>query len=755
MRHVTTSMLALGFTMVLGCGGGSEDSPPRVDGSVQDGSIASDAGDVFDSTLSNDASEGPDAASGSDASPLDAEIRDAMSRDAASVDAVVLDDAERRIVEPLESTLTSEPISVRFGHSAALSADGNWLAVGDNGYGALEQLGGVFLYQRMAGRFVQTQVLRNPYVGAANFGCAVALSPDGSTLAVGDDLGGSTDGDNGPGRVYLFERSGSAFGTSPSQIFAGPSARSYLGVAVAFSGDGQTLAIGMLRDKVRIHRRTSGRFGDAPSQAFGIRTDSGAYLSSLALSSDGSTLAVGDASYGGGPRRGAVHIYLRGATDFATTPSQTISAPTEGLEFGWDVAFDEDDTLYIGDPGFGSSRGAVRVYQRSSDSFVLDESECLVGPDMWSSEFGTGVDVAGSTLIVSDPTGGEISSGVVNILTRASGAAFGPTPTQTLGRGSAGYLYGQAVAVASDGSFLAVGDPAYARGRGAVHFYGATDGSFSGPPRQTLLGPADSFAFGTSLALSRDDASLLVGEAVTVVPSAAGGVYEYLREGDGFATTPRSTLLPPPPSSTTGAFGASIALSPDGTLLAVGDPNEGFMTVRPGKVLLFARSAGGIASTAAATITPPEGSVDFGSSLAFSPDGETLIVGDSGRGASGAIHVYRFASGAFGPTPTATRAGPSTSRDFGASVAFSPDGRALLVGDPEEGASRLGAVSLYAFGVSGVSSTPLQTVRLAAPSAGFGASLSVSSRTAELFVGDIGYGNTMSLSGAVHRYELR
>jgi hypothetical protein len=227
-----------------------------------------------------------------------------------------------------------------FGGAVALAADGETLAVGARwedssatGIGGAQaddgatNAGAVYVFRRAgSGPWMQ-----DAYVKASNptaydsFGCDVALSANGSTLAVGaryEDSAatgihgdGANDDARDAGAVYVFRRS--IAGAWAEQAYVKAShvdADDEFGMSVALSADGDTLAVGAPFDS----SNATGLGGDASSDAalwsgavYIFRSDSsGSWAQdvfvkasnteerdnfgwSVALSGDGSTLAVG------------------------------------------------------------------------------------------------------------------------------------------------------------------------------------------------------------------------------------------------------------------------------------------------------------------------------------------------------------------------------------------------------------------------------------------------------------------------------
>jgi len=152
-----------------------------------------------------------------------------------------------------------------FGANAALSSDGNTLAVGApfedsdaTGIGGADNdnaanSGAVYVFTRSGTAWTQQAYVKASNTGAGDyFGYAVALSADGNTLAVGasgedsDATGiGGANNDNATssGAAYVFVRAGGAW-TQQSYVKAPNTGAGYLfGNALALPDDGGTLAV--------------------------------------------------------------------------------------------------------------------------------------------------------------------------------------------------------------------------------------------------------------------------------------------------------------------------------------------------------------------------------------------------------------------------------------------------------------------------------------------------------------------------------
>lgn len=465
-----------------------------------------------------------------------------------------------------------------FGASIALSADGSTMAVGapdegskstgingDPADNSLKSAGAVYVFTRSSGTWNQQAYIKasnnrevrlpggSMLLATAKFGASVSLSSDGNTLAVGAPEESSNargvDGDTantqtpGAGAAYVFTRSNGAW-TQHAYVKASntaPQADIVVGIGV---------------------------FGVRHPAWFGSR---------VVLSADGRMLAVsapGDASNATGingnqqdtsaPFAGAVYVFARTPASWTQQAYVKASNTAEQTQFGSGIALSEDGrTLAVGS-----------MYESGSSSGI--------NPDPANSS----------------PT------------SRASGAAYvfiqngeGQWSQQAYVKASnpdVSDAFGFSIALSADGNTLAVGAPGESSntvginnapgprtliGAGAAYLFTRSNATWS---QQAFIKPSNpqvNAAFGSGLSLSADGRTLAVaarseaggGRGFHANPTdqstaAAGAAYLFQR-GSG-AWTQKHYVK----ASNTDAldhFGASIALSGEGTTLAVGAMGEG------------------------------------------------------------------------------------------------------------------------------------------------------------------------------------
>jgi len=213
-----------------------------------------------------------------------------------------------------------------FGFSVALNTDGTVLAVGATGEDGAESgvngnqednsavgAGAVYVYVRSNGSWQQQAYIKASNTERGdNFGVAVSLSSDGSTLAVGAGREASAaSGINGNQSDNTAEGSGAAYiftnrnGNWQQQAYlkaSNTNASDWFGRYISLSGDGNTLAVGAVNEassSALINADESDNlapFAGAVyvfTRANTINGTSTIFGRSVALSADGNTLAVG------------------------------------------------------------------------------------------------------------------------------------------------------------------------------------------------------------------------------------------------------------------------------------------------------------------------------------------------------------------------------------------------------------------------------------------------------------------------------
>lgn len=285
---------------------------------------------------------------------------------------------------------------------------------------------------------------------------------------------------------------------------------------------------------------------------------------------------------------------------------------------------------------------------------------------------------------------------------------------------------------------------------GALSLAGTASAAFPAPP--ALLSPSNAIGaarFGTSVALSANGDTAVIGapaDAPLGQSAAAGAAWVYTRSGGVWS---QQAKLTPVDEVGDGAFGTSVAISADGNSVLIGAPQDGFVpntsTPYNGAAFLFTRSLTGwteqqkLTATDASSATP----LLLGSAVALSADGQTALVGGFGDGADvGAAWVFRRTGTAWGTPQKLTANDESGAGEFGQAVALSADGStALIAGDQDNNSA--GAAWPFAdangtWAQQGPKLTGGQVSSCTAGYGGFGTGVALSGDGNTALIGDAG-----------------
>jgi hypothetical protein len=290
-----------------------------------------------------------------------------------------------------------------FGFSVALSADGNTLAVGAPQYPASS--GVVYVYTRSGSTWTFKQQMTAGASGDG-FGWAVALSDDGSVLAVGAPFESTSASSSGALYVYTTIDSWSNVATTNSIKSSGAAseANAQLGVSVALNGAGDVLAGGANQISsagpgfVKIYKPTGGG-GDvwATQSEVSVTAADGElddqFGVSVSLNTAGDMLAVGawqedsntitDTTNNGAADSGAAYVFVT-ADNWATAPTETYvkaSSPVANDNFGTSVSLNgSGDTLSVGAPFAASTGTAYRVVNNGTWAGGIASEQAITPP---------------------------------------------------------------------------------------------------------------------------------------------------------------------------------------------------------------------------------------------------------------------------------------------------------------------------------------------------------------------------------------
>jgi len=398
----------------------------------------------------------------------------------------------------------------QFGIAIAISGDGKVFAVGAplTDYVDIDS-GVVYVYRKEEpGVWKLNGVLGSSIAldGYLNFGSAVALSYDGSVLAIG--MSGDA---NDSGSVYVLTYDGEQWREQARVTASNSEPKDFFGSALALSGDGKTLAVGA--------------FGE-DSAATGVN---------------------GDQNDNSANNSGAVYIFTQGAGGWSQqaylkSPDVSFNSnDTFGDNFGRSLAISaEGNTLVVGamyedsnaagvggDESDNSLRGSGAAYV-----FVRDDANNWSQQAYLKASFPDSGDFFGRSVAIS-ADGGTVAvgadhedgdglnensdsapeSGAVYVFTRDDGGGWqGPAYIKTA-TANPDAMLGFSLALSADGNTLAAGAP-WEENQGAVYLFERDDaGVWNQPSYSKVVTYAGDHGdvFGSAIALAADGHSLVVG----------------------------------------------------------------------------------------------------------------------------------------------------------------------------------------------------------------------------------------------------
>ena len=278
--------------------------------------------------------------------------------------------------------IIGEAISDHSGFSVSLSGDGTTVAIGapDNEGPSGGNFGHARVYENIAGTWEQIGDDIDGEAQEDNSGFSVALSNDGSIVAIGAPFNDGTDSSAGQVRVYQNE---SGTWEQIGDDIDGEAMNDRFGTSVELSSDGTIVAIGA-RDNnsighVRVLQNQSGTWVQIGDDIDGesIGDDFG---DSLDISADGSIVAIGaPLSDGAGNETGRVQIYQNQSGNWTQIDNNIEGEDMEDRS-GVSVALSADGSItaigaHLND-GNGANAGHARSFINEN---ILDVQSSEVG----------------------------------------------------------------------------------------------------------------------------------------------------------------------------------------------------------------------------------------------------------------------------------------------------------------------------------------------------------------------------------------
>lgn len=699
-----------------------------------------------------------------------------------------------------ETTLSAadKAFNNAFGIAVALDSTGSRLVVGahQKTIGGISGAGQVYVYTRSGSVWTLESTLSAADKAIDdNFGVGVAMDSTGSRLAVGA-YRKTVDGIVAAGQVYVYTRSGSVWSQEATLSASDKAANDFFGRSVSLNADGSKLASGATRKtvgglsqagQVYVFTRSGTTWTQDSILTASDKAANDWFGTSVALNSSGSKLFIGNVNKDNGniTDSGKVYIFNQVGTQWIQEYQLTSDDKAMGDGFGLSVAIDATEAklvvgaggkdvagltdtgqIYIYDASYHASTdwelstdiGFVTIAQQSLADTVNRRSwhvdvlslntdyyiRCryngtLYGTSEWSTPihfktraawlpvneisiitasdkaandlFGTSVAIAGDgsrmAIGTRDKTVGGISAaGQVYIYTW-SGSTWVQESTLSAADKATGDYFGSTVTLDTTGSRLVVGahnkTVAGFTGAGQVYTYTRAGSVWTQESTLVLADAAGGDSFGVTASIAADSSRLVVGAYGKIVGgvSGAGQVYTYTRSG---ATWVLETTLSAADKAAGDGFGITVSVDATATRLAVGARSrENGALTDSGKVYFYTRT--GTTWTEESTLMAPDAAAGdwFGWGLALSSDGTLLAVGRAfrtvdGLAAAGQMQLYVLTGGTWSLEATLSASDKAATDFFGMNMAFTADRSKMAVcafSRNSDGLTNSGAVYLF------------------------------------------------------------
>jgi hypothetical protein len=358
-------------------------------------------------------------------------------------------------------------------------------------------------------------------VGYAHQGQSVAISADGNTAIVGgyrDALGA--------GAAWVFTRTGGVWSPVPTKLWgSGAVGAAQQGVAVAISAGGNTAIVGGPEDNFSagaawVFAQSGGVWSQEGTKLAGSGAMGAAHQgSSVAISADGNTVIVGGPADNSGV--GAAWIFSRSLVGWWQQGSKLVATDAVGAaQQGSSVSISAvGTTAIVGGPGDNSGIGATWVFTRLGVAWLQQGSKLVGAGAVGSARQGTSVAISadGNTTIVGGPNDASfmtpdwaLSDGAAWAFTR-NGGAWSQQGSKLVGLGAAHAAQGWSVAISGDGNTAIVGGPNDNFFAGAAWVFTRSGGLWSQQGSRLVAPDATGTAQATSVAISADGSTAIVG----------------------------------------------------------------------------------------------------------------------------------------------------------------------------------------------------------------------------------------------------
>jgi hypothetical protein len=378
--------------------------------------------------------------------------------------------------------------------------------------------------------------------------------------------------------------------------------------------------------------------------------------SSVAISGDGATALVGSSGKNNG--QGVAYIFTRSNGIWKEIGELAPGDGEANEHFGSALTLSTDgSTALVGawnkTVNGNAEQGAAYIFTTSDDWVTHTQAAELTARDgEVQDDFGNSVALSadGTTAVVGSPSGGNTDQGVAYVFATPDGwTTHTQTAELTASDLYAGDAFGQTVSLSDDGTTALVGAPGRAINgnleQGAAYLYTLNNSSWTQAAELTANDGVAEDSFGGRVALSADGAMALI--AAYGKNDFQGAAYVFTTS-DGWTTNTQAAELTASNGEKDDMFGWDVALSDNATALVGSLSANVDENIGQGAAYVFTESSGAWTQTAELTESDGAAYDGFASTVAFSSDGATMLMGsgchpyDQGTATCGPGAAYLF-----------------------------------------------------------------------------------------------------------------
>ncbi|WP_299363667.1 T9SS type A sorting domain-containing protein [Winogradskyella sp.] len=362
--------------------------------------------------------------------------------------------------------------------------------------------------------------------------------------------------------------------------------------------------------------------------------------------------------------------------------------------------------------GNGANSGHVRIYENQGDNWVQIGSD--IDGEALGDSLGQSVSLSsdGSVVAIGAPSNdanGVINSGHVRIYEN-QGGNWVQIGSDIDGEVSGDRL-GQSVSLSSDGSVVAIGAPfniGTQVGTGHIRIYENQGGNWV-QIGSDITGDLSGDSFGESVSLSGDGSVVAVGASLNDANGInSGHARIYENQGGNWVQIGQDING----DGLEDRLGESVSLSSDGTIVAVGAPYNNSNAVDSGHVRIYENQGGNWVQIGFDIDGEASGDA-LGASVSLSSDGSVVAIGapfNDGNGFnSGNVRIYENQGGNW--VQIGSDINGETSGDIsGNSISLSSDGTVLVIGAQLNAGNGLNSGHARVFDLSALLSVDDQTI---------------------------------------------